>query len=216
MSSIKETISGFSRSDYFSRVNLHIHSNFSDGLLSPKEIVKKAREAGLEYISITDHNTVEAYKHIGPENLNGLNLITGVEFDCWYRTDFMHILGYAIDVKNKELLDICAKTRSETRFDLIRIFSSRKAPDVIKTIKNAGGIAVLAHPACCWSLNIEKMVRELVSYGLDGLELYYPYVRHRKIVKFHCIKKIKKIAEKYQLLLTGGNDCHKSDLTTCK
>ncbi len=212
MGKIKELICEFKEEDYFDRVNLHIHSRFSDGTMSPGEITEKALYEGLQYISITDHNSIEAYKHIDFNNLCGLNLIPGVEFDCWHKTDFMHILGYGIDVNNPDIQRLCAKNSSETKLDIIRIFSSRKSPDVIKAIKNANGIAVLAHPACCWSLNPEKMVKELISFGLDGLEIYYPYIRHRKVFKFHSVEKFKKISKKFNLLTTGGTDCHGRDL----
>ena len=246
MNSIKEIILNFKEEDYFGRVNLHIHSNCSDGVLSGQEIVQQARQIGLEYISITDHNTLETYKgldlpkqkwfsdleklELSEENvisesrctdslptsytIEGVNLIPGVEFDCWHKSNFLHILGYGVDIKNEELLDLCAKDPRETRLDIIRIFSSRRASGVIKAIKNAGGIAVLAHPACCWAFNLEKMVEELIFFGLDGIELYYPYVRHRGIIKFHSVEKIKKISKKNKILVTGGTDCHKGDLAS--
>ncbi len=56
------------------------------------------------------------------------------------------------------------------------------------------------------------MITELKSFGLDGVEIYYPYIRHRAIVKFHTIGKIKKITEELNLLITGGTDCHGDDL----
>lgn len=206
----------FTESDYYKDINLHIHTFFSDGKLHPSEIIKIAREKNFKYISITDHNTVEAYNHIDSDlltrNSEGLQIIPGVEFDCWYKTNFMHILGYGIDLNNEELKNICAKNKSETELDAVRIFTSRKSPEVIKTIKQAGGVAVLAHPCCCWNLNIKKMISELKEYGLDGVEVYYPYIRHRAIVKFHTIGKIKRIAEELELLITGGTDCHSDNI----
>lgn len=209
----------FTESDFCKDVNLHIHTKFSDGKLHPSEIIKIASEKNFKYISITDHNTIEAYNHIdseliagSSENPGGLKIIPGIEFDCWYKTNFMHILGYGIDLNNEELKSICAKHKSETEFDAVRIFTPRKSPEVIKIIKNAGGVAVLAHPCCCWNMNIKKMISELKDFGLDGTEVYYPYIRHRAIVKFHTIAKIKQIAEELNLLITGGTDCHGEDI----
>ena len=55
----------------------------------------------------------------------------------------------------------------------------------------------------------EGLVKKLMSYGLDGIEVYYPYPRFRKIVKFHSSKDVRKIADKYpQLIKTGGTDFH--------
>ena len=216
MESLKKIISGFKEEDYFNRVNLHIHSSCSDGVLDSHAIIEQACQKNLEYISITDHNTIEAYNYVDFDKLNGLNLIPGVEFDCWHRTDFMHILGYGFDLDDENIRKLCAKSKQETRLDIVRIFSPRKAPEVINSIKKAGGLAILAHPACCWSLNLEKMIEELISFGLDGLELYYPYVRHRRIFKFHSVKKIKKIIKKNKLFVTGGTDCHGANLTINK
>lgn len=223
MSKLVNLIKNLKKADYYKNANLHIHTSFSDGKLHPSEIIELAINKNLKYISITDHNTLEAYKHIDLDSHatavlslrmtdNGLKIITGVEFDCWYKSNFMHILGYGIDLNDENLNNLCAKNKKETELDIIRIFTPRRAPEIIKAIKNAGGIAVLAHPCCCWNINIKKMIFKLKSFGLDGVEVYYPYVRHRAIVKFHTIKKIKAIAEELNLLITGGTDCHGDDL----
>lgn len=199
-------------SDYYKNANLHIHTSFSDGKLHPSEIIELAKQKKLKYISITDHNTLEAYNYIDDLESGDLKIIAGVEFDCWYKSNFMHILGYGLDLNNEDLKNLCAKNKKETELDIVRIFTPRKAPEIIKTIKEAGGISVLAHPCCCWNINIKKMITELKSYGLDGAEVYYPYIRHRAVVKFHTIKKVNKIAEELNLLITGGTDCHSDDL----
>ena len=107
---------------------------------------------------------------------------------------------------------ICAKDKKETELDIIRIFAKRDIKKLIKAIHNAGGIAVLAHPACCWAINLESFVKKLISYGLDGIEVYYPYKRHRGIIKFHTAKEVERIADKYNLIKTGGTDLHGTKL----
>ena len=84
--------------------------------------------------------------------------------------------------------------------------------DLIKSIHNAGGIAVLAHPACCWAINPKKFVKELVDIGLDGIEIYYPYDRFRGILKFSSKKLAVKIAEirietSERIITTDSNVC---------
>ncbi len=56
------------------------------------------------------------------------------------------------------------------------------------------------------------MIKKLVSYGLDGLEVYYPYVGHRGVIKFYTLKDIEKIARDLNLIITGGTDSHGMDL----
>ncbi|MBQ3311257.1 PHP domain-containing protein [bacterium] len=202
----KELIKSFKKEQYFDKVNLHIHSNFSDGEISPDSIVKQAEELGLEYISITDHNTVNAY--LETDLLNHENVIPGIEFDCWYNAIFFHLLAYGIDVHNEELKPFLAKNKRDTSADIVRIFAKRDVKKLIEAIHKANGIAVLAHPACCWYLSMDNFVKTLMKFGLDGIEAYYPYSRHRGIVKFHSRLTAEKVANKYNLIKTGGTDCH--------
>lgn len=193
----------------FKKINLHIHTTCSDGKAEAEDILKSAKKQGYELIAITDHNTIEAHKRIQDDIL-----MTGVEFDCWCGYVFIHLLAYGIDIHNEELAQFMAKTKAETEGDLIRLFSTRNVPKLIKAIHNAGGIAVLAHPACYWAISLENLVKKLISYGLDGIEVYYPYPRFRKIVKFHSSKDVRKIADKYpQLIKTGGTDFHGKTFT---
>ena len=202
----KELIKNFKKEDFQNNVNLHIHSNFSDGELSVEEIIKQARDNGLEHISITDHNTVDAY--LETNLLNENFVISGIEFDCWSRGIFFHLLAYGIDVNNDELKPFLAKNKKETEADWVRIFAKRNIKKLIRAIHSAGGIAVLAHPACCWCFSMDNFVKTLKDFGLDGLEVYYPYDRHRGIIKFHSRHIMEKIADKYNLIKTGGTDCH--------
>ena len=68
---------------------------------------------------------------------------------------------------------------------------------------------MLAHPACYWALSLEKLIKDLMKIGLDGVEVFYPYPHLRSVVKFHSAEKVLKIANKYpQLIKTGGTDFH--------
>ena len=186
------------------KVNLHIHTTFSDGKSDFESVLKNAKEAGYKLIAITDHNTIQGHKLYQDKIL-----VTGVEFDCWFGYVFIHLLAYGIDVNHPALEPFMAKTKAETEGDLIRLFSKRNVSNLIKAIHEAGGIAVLAHPACYWALSLDRLVKKLINIGLDGIEVYYPYPRFRKIVKFHSAKDVLKIANKYsQLIKTGGTDFH--------
>ncbi len=201
-----EIIRSLEEFDFFDTVDLHIHSTCSDGKMSPEEILKQAETKGLKYISICDHNTLDAYSK--SEILNNKMIISGIEFDCWYKGILIHILGYGFDVNNEELLSLCAKNKSGTESDLVRFFSYRHPKKVINAIKNAGGIAILAHPACYWAISLDDFISKLINMGLDGIEVYYPYKRHRGIIKFHLASAVKRIAQKYGIIQTGGSDSH--------
>lgn len=204
----KELIKNFTKEDFETNVNLHIHSCYSDGIMNFEQIISQANEKNYKTIAIADHNTINGYL----ENEISEKIIPAVEFDVWYHTTFFHLLGYGIDVNSQDLKPFLANSKKETEWDIVRIFARRDVKKLITAIHKAGGIAVLAHPACCWCLNLEDFVKTLVKFGLDGLEVYYPYDRHRGIIKFHSRKTVEKIADKLGLVKTGGTDCHSAEL----
>ena len=205
MKNIKEILNSLSKNDFKNNlVDLHIHTNHSDGLADAKSILDSAKNKSYKYIAITDHNTFDAHKHLDDEIL-----ITGIEFDCWYKGIFIHLLAYGIDINNNDLKAFISHDKKGTCDTIPRLFSKRNVPELIKAIHSANGIAVLAHPACYWAINLEHFVKELIKIGLDGIETYYPYPRFRKIVKFHSSNTVLNIANKYpQLIKTGGSDFH--------
>lgn len=201
-----ELLKSLTQKDFESDVNLHIHSNFSDGKLSPQELLEDAKKKGYKLIAIADHNTVDGYKKT--DILKSEMVLTAIEFDCWYKGVLVHILGYGIDIFNEKLLCLCAKNKKETEADFVRLFNKRHPKEVIAAIHDAGGVAVLAHPACYWAINLDQFVKSLITLGLDGIEVFYPYRRHRGIIKFHSAKAVEKIGKKYNLIMTGGSDSH--------
>ena len=86
------------------KADLHNHSYFSDGVLSPSEVVRLANDAGCELFSLTDHDTtngIDEAKHVADEL--GLNLVNGVEISAFWRNSAIHIVGLGIDLDNDEL-----------------------------------------------------------------------------------------------------------------
>ena len=89
-------------------VDLHTHSYYSDGSLSPYELVALAKEAGLHAIALTDHDNIDGIREAlkaGKEL--GVEVIAGIEFSA-VSTGETHILGYGIDIENKELNEAIA------------------------------------------------------------------------------------------------------------
>lgn len=210
MQNIKDIISAFTHEDYANNVvNLHIHTKYSDGKGDYRSIVEQAKDKGYKVISITDHNTIKG--HI--ENSDLLNyVIAGVEFDVWYKYIFLHLLAYGIDINADCMKKFYAKHKSETEKDIVRIIPRHNIKELINSIHKAGGIAVIAHPACCWAINMDDFIGDLKSIGLDGIEIYYPYPRWRKYMKFSPLYKLEQIADKYNLIKTGGTDLHEKTL----
>lgn len=82
-------------------IDLHIHSNYSDGSESVKNILKEAEKRKLEVISITDHDTIKAYdelKMIDIKQYYSGTIISGCEMKCVYKNTPVEVLGYNIDI----------------------------------------------------------------------------------------------------------------------
>jgi len=88
-------------------IDLHIHTNKSDGLLSPKEIIDYAFKLGLKTISITDHDTIEAYTEdlFKYANEKDIKIIPGVEISTKINKCGIHVLGYNFDINNTDLIE---------------------------------------------------------------------------------------------------------------
>ena len=88
--------------------DLHLHTTFSDGQLTPEKLVEAAKQAGLRYIAITDHDTVGGIAHLyetGIYPARSIRIIPGIEFSAHDDTHEIHILGYNIDIFHRGLTD---------------------------------------------------------------------------------------------------------------
>lgn len=101
-----------------SKVDLHIHTTASDGKFTPAEIVRKAREAGLIYIAICDHDSIEgvAPAQEAASKNPGITVIGGVEVNTDIPAGELHLLGYFYDRNNIELKQTLVKLR-ESRIE---------------------------------------------------------------------------------------------------
>lgn len=238
-------------------INLHNHSNHSDGTLAPADLAREARRANIKYFSLTDHDIVNGWAELEPALKEaGITYCYGVELTTNFH-DSLHILGYGVDIHNerflaelagyrgkrlerlKQIIDLLVGQGIDIKFselplelrtlgrphiaDLLKkkgVVKSRKegfqryvaygmpayappcGPDVetaIRAIKNAGGLAVLAHPG------VVKHVMDLPRWkaaGLDGIEAFYP--AHTQTATREFIAQ----AARYDLFVTAGNDFH--------
>lgn len=98
------------------RADLHCHTTFSDGSMTPEQLLIHAKEIGLSGISITDHDTIEAYA-VAPAIAKELGLLlgNGVEFSSVFQDLSIHILGYDFDLESKAILDLCERHRNRRK-----------------------------------------------------------------------------------------------------
>lgn len=84
-------------------IDLHTHSLKSDGSMTPAEVVREAKRAGLAAIALSDHDTVDGIEEAVAEGeKQGIEVIPAIEFSVISETE-THILGYFIDINNPEL-----------------------------------------------------------------------------------------------------------------
>ena len=103
------------------KIDLHLHTTASDGSDTPSELIAKAKEAGLEVISITDHDTLAGSALAVSLPFDGVKVITGIEFSCCTAGEDgfdCHILGYGFDPEDETLLAAIRHGREMRLFKL--------------------------------------------------------------------------------------------------
>lgn len=139
----------------WSKADLHIHTNLSDGTASPKKVVAEALKRGLKVIAITDHDSLEGAKRVADvlaEQQIPIDLVMGTEVT----TRSGHFIGLFLEKR-------------------IKMYKS--AEYSIDAIKDQGGVCVVPHPLgkLVPSLNRRK-IDDLLNRGfvIDGIEMYNP------------------------------------------
>lgn len=114
------------------RADLHCHSTFSDGSMTPEELVAHAEARGLKGLVITDHDSIAAYPEVLPvAEKAGVRMVTGVEFSSLQDGVSIHVLGYSFDPKSSAIGELCnrhAKRRRERNRLIIKKLAERGMP----------------------------------------------------------------------------------------
>jgi predicted metal-dependent phosphoesterase TrpH len=242
------------------QIDLHLHTNHSDGTVSAAELLEIVRAKKLSAFSVTDHDTLAGYWAIRSLiSDNDPELIPGLELSVTVDGGDLHLLAYLFDPDNEPLkaaLDRFRERRNhrarlivqklnemniDISFEQVQNVASEAVigrphiadtmvrskavgsyeeafekyirnggpayvakrsflpEEAISLVHRAGGVTVLAHPVID---NTARHVEMLAGLGLDGIEIYHPV--HRQ----NDIKRLKNLAERYRLLVSGGSDFH--------
>ena len=173
----------------FLKIDLHVHTQESDGLLSVEEVVSLAHANNVRILSITDHESTEGYaKAQSLANQLNIKLIAGVELFTNYQGNEVHLLGYFKDVNHRELqtrLKEIRKQRTALAHDMVECL--RKSgfmlewQDVEREVKARGAVSkghimrALYHGECGCSHNW----RNISEYFRPGGVAYLPYLSHK-------------------------------------
>ena len=135
------------------KVDLHIHTTYSDGVFSPEKIVDTAIDAGLDAIAITDHDNVLAYpkalnyvKKIADSGGKALEILPGVEINTIYKDIEIHILGYFMNRDDSDfqaMLKSQQKARIEQTEQILHLLNKKEGIhvtfDKLKSLVADGG-----------------------------------------------------------------------------
>lgn len=180
-------------------INLHIHSNYSNGDYDSKMLVKIANDQKYSVISVTDHDCYDAQLQISTLCKNeGISYIFGCENTSFYKGNEIHILSY---YKNMPSNDYIALTKSRRiSIEVIKRrcrkkqYSYTNFNDTINEIHANGGIAILAHPQY-------YVTYEEIFESFDGFELLHPDNSLKLIEYLYC--------QYDNYLFTCGTDLYK-------
>ncbi|HEO64178.1 MAG TPA: PHP domain-containing protein [Candidatus Omnitrophica bacterium] len=112
--------------------DLHLHTIYSDGTLTPSELIKAAKEMGLSCIAVTDHDSVDGIEEAAAEaDRLKVEMIPGVELSVDYKGREVHVLGYFIDYKEGWFLDMLAELRESRKRRFFEIVDKLKEHDVV-------------------------------------------------------------------------------------
>ena len=166
-------------------IDLHCHSYFSgDGVSSPEELIKAAKQRGLDGFAITDHNTCDA---IGYMIEKGLMREDGLPVD-----GFLVIPGVEVTTADGHLLCIGAT---------LPFLKGRPAGEVCKLIHERGGLAIPPHPYDLFRAGIRQDVLEQIQ--IDAIEVFNAAT---------TLKRYNRQAFEYALMrklpMTAGSDAH--------
>lgn len=130
--------------------DLHIHTTFSDGLLTPEQVVTTAKDKGLSVIAIVDHDAIRGIiPAIKKAKEFNMEIVPAVELSCLVRDLDIHIIGYFIDYKNSKLNSILSEiqqNRLERAKKMIEKLAQQGAEVEIERVLELAGNGAVGRP----------------------------------------------------------------------
>jgi predicted metal-dependent phosphoesterase TrpH len=193
--------------------NFHLHTQYSDGRLTPEALMAQAIQIGLKGMAITDHHSVQGF-YLAQSYLNKRrkedpyqplpHLWTGIEITSLLDGVEVHILGYGFTPDHPSLQPYLNGDRP--------LGDWAEADCVIKALHSAGGLVVLAHPAR-YTKSAQELIPQAAELGVDGAEAYYAYGNPKPwIPSVRETQEALQLTERYRLFATCGTDTHGLDL----
>jgi predicted metal-dependent phosphoesterase TrpH len=158
-----------------SSCDLHIHSYYSDGAMSPEAIVRVAADTGLSAISIADHDTAAGQPEaIGAGDTLGVDIVTGIEFSVKENDLDIHILGYCVGLEDERLpsvLDDLERGRAERAEKIAEKLQDLGLPVTLEEIMEDAGAGTVGRPHVARVL----MRKEIVTGFQEAFDRFLGY-----------------------------------------
>tara|TARA_Y100001968_G_C19406010_1_gene743664 strand:- start:1301 stop:1954 length:654 start_codon:yes stop_codon:yes gene_type:complete len=205
--SIREVFDSITEKSCPESINFHSHTTCSDGSLSPIELISQATERGLQHLAVTDHHSVESYRLINEWLLNrsihytnNPKFWSGIEISCLLRNKLIHLIGIDFDISHRAMKPYIQK-QSVVGKELL-------AEYVVESIHDAGGLAILAHPAR-YNMNCFDLIDSAFAISCDGAEAWYDYSFNKiwKPTPYIC-ESINLKLKSLDMLSSCGTDTH--------
>lgn len=139
-----------------SKIDLHMHTNHSDGVLSPADLMTKVRAAQLTVFSVTDHDTLTGWREVNAlRSPSDAELISGTELSVRIDTDDVHILAYLFDHENRpfnDALDFYQSKRSERGEEMVARLQKLGLNITFDDVKRTADGGVIGRPHIAQSL----------------------------------------------------------------
>lgn len=166
-------------------IDLHTHTTYSDGELTPRELISKAKSIGCSLIAITDHDTVAGIAE-GRKAASevGIEFVPGIEISTQEKEE-VHILGYDIDENNAFLRQKCqefADSRAKRAELICEFFARRGIVIPLEEIREIAGGEIIGRPHFAAYLEQHGLVssrKEAFSRYLNSYDFHKEVTRQK-------------------------------------
>lgn len=147
------------------RIDLHTHSDRSDGTLSPHEVIRAAGSIGLDVVSLTDHDGAAGWDEAAEAASEvGITFVPGMEISCTYDGRGLHLLAYLLDAESPALvaaLDRVLRARDERLPRICAALQSLGIPVTEEEVRTrAGGARAIGRPHVADELVHQRVVAD--------------------------------------------------------
>lgn len=177
-------------------VDLHIHTNCSDGQYSVDEVLQKAKDANLKVIGIVDHDTIKQFEVLSKSKvaldmlLSGYKIFAGVEFDCKIGNIVMHLIGYGINHKDDKIIelinesDVLRVSKLECNLSQLKNFGIKLTNEQVQMLKQKNNVGRVDIAKCLIENGVVGNIQESFDKYLQNSEQAKSYrLEARKVIE---------------------------------